>query len=96
MLEYQTTRAFRKRRDLIGIASLPCALIHISLALTFRSGIVAVAWEAPLIIVVICCFFMALVFAICGIVSMRGKSVGGWTTLGIYAAIAFMLFVASP
>lgn len=92
MLAYERGR---KRRDYFGIASLPFAILHLSSFVALRSDSVRVVlyergWMPTALLTLMICWLLGGALAIVGIVLMRGRSTGGFTTLTIYAAIVMI------
>jgi hypothetical protein len=83
----------RQRRDYFGIASLPFAMIHLSLFFAMRGKVIVSPLAVTLVIFAFVCWLIAVGFAVTGIVLMRGRSIAGWTTLGIYGAIFLTRFL---
>jgi hypothetical protein len=83
----------RQTRDHFGIASLPFAMIHLSLFFAMRGKVIVSPLAVALMIFAFLCWLVAVGFAVSGIVLMRGRSIAGWTTLGIYGAIFLTRFL---
>ena len=81
-----------RRRDYFGMASLPFAIIHLSLFYALRGWAAVSHLAVALVIFVFVCWLIAAGFAVIGIVLMRGRSIAGWATLSIYAVIFLARF----
>ena len=86
ILQYERIRAVHRRRDFFGIAALLFATIHWTLfLLTDQLHIISYGWSVRVRPVAGICCIVAMGFAPIGIALLRGKSIAGWSTIGLYA-----------
>jgi hypothetical protein len=77
-----------RRRDYLGLASLLFAVIHLSSLFAFSGGLIFYSLmflDSPIYSLVF--WAIAPGLALTAIVWRRGKSIFGFTTLGVYAAV---------
>lgn len=78
----------QKRRDYIGIASLPLAVFDLG---WFIGGVpIANPFLDNLVGIVLALWPIGIALAVIGVALMRGKSIAGWAALAMYAAIVML------